>query len=536
MPGALRTALLARRIDRAEHRRLRAEFAASRAALRRLEGTPRAELTAVLRNVEALARTRRLYLEPPRARLPRAAAATASTGRAAPTRPPPATACVFGRDPAVFQYYPGQGMQLQQLASWGRLNAKLEVCLRKPTCRVRRRLRRELARMVALGAQRGGFLAWEYYFSFGGGTPPWISGMTQGTAVQALARGAVVFDEERWGEIAERALGAFQAPPPVGVSQKVRGGRHYLMYSFNPGLRILNGDLQAITGLRDLADLGGSRTARVLYRRGERAARRAVDRFDTGAWSLYSEGGREAPLGYHQLVGQFLDNLCRRTALDVYCRRAQPLRQLRGRAAADPPRPPVAGCAPSATTSVRFGLSKISTVSVRVTGARGFVDDPPPVAPARRPHRRWTPPARGSYSVRVSAKGPSGPRGASTRRACASCCRARQAQEEGSAAVDAGHGAVAEGVHEAAVIVAGELAVGRPELRQVLRERLGVVADHLGDRLLGLEVDQRLVGARVGDAVHLGGRLAERAQQRRAARRAPTRRPSRGRPRRARAP
>ena len=317
VPGALRTALLARRIDRAEHRRLRAEFAASRSALRRMEGTPRAELTAVVRNVEALARARRLYssrLEPVFLVLQRNREYWSRR-----SNPPAAgTRVVFGRDPAVFQYYPGQGMQLQQLASWGRLNAKLEVCLRKPTCRFDA-LRRELTRMVALGAQRGGFLAWEYYFSFGGGTPPWISGMTQGTAVQALARGAVVFNEDRWGRIAERALGAFQAPPPVGVSQKVPGGRHYLMYSFNPGLRILNGDLQAITGLRDLADLGRSRTARVLYARGERAARRAVDRFDTGAWSLYSEGGREAPLGYHQLVGQFLDNLCRRTALDVYC-------------------------------------------------------------------------------------------------------------------------------------------------------------------------------------------------------------------------
>ena len=46
--------------------------------------------------------------------------ATASSGRAAPIRPPPAPASSFGRDPAVFQYYPGQGMQLQQLASWGR--------------------------------------------------------------------------------------------------------------------------------------------------------------------------------------------------------------------------------------------------------------------------------------------------------------------------------------------------------------------------------------------------------------------------------
>src|SRR4051794_36859627 len=91
------------------------------------------------------------------------------------------------------------------------------------------------------------------------------------------------------------------------------------MYSFSPGLRVLNGDLQAITGLRDLAVLGGSRAARVLYRRGERAARIAVGGFDTGAWSLYSPPGRESTLGYHQLVEGFLGTLCRRTDVQVYC-------------------------------------------------------------------------------------------------------------------------------------------------------------------------------------------------------------------------
>jgi len=410
VPGALRSALLARWIDRARHDALRADYRDARRAVRRLEGVPRAELTAVLGNLDALARMHRLT--PSRFE---AAFLVLRRNREYWTRhgSPPAAGhrVLFGRDPAVFQYYPGQGMQLQQLASWGRLNAALAVCLRKPSCRFGE-LRRELARMVELGSTRSGFLAWEYYFSFGGGTPPWISGMTQGTAVQALARGAIVFGDKRWGETAERALGAFQAPPPVGVSVKARGGLHYLMYSFNPGLRILNGDLQAVTGLRDLADLRGSRTARVLYRRGERAARLAVGRFDTGAWSLYSDGGREAPLGYHRLVGQFLDSMCRRTAEAVYCAAHDRF----ARYEIEPPRIGLArprGLRAKRPTSVRFALSKLSTVSVRVTGARGFSLTRRLSLPRGSHTVAWTPPARGSYRVSVSAKGPSGPRGVS---------------------------------------------------------------------------------------------------------------------------
>ena len=148
------------------------------------------------------------------------------------------------------------------------------------------------------------------------------------------------------------------------------GGSHYLMYSFSPGLRILNGDLQAITGLRDLATLGRSRAARVLDRRGESAARRAVAGFDTGAWSLYSQAGRESTLGYHQLVGSFLGNLCRRTRGRTYCSAERRF----ARYEREPPRIRLARLTrlrAERGTALRFTLSKLASVRVRVTGTSG---------------------------------------------------------------------------------------------------------------------------------------------------------------------
>ena len=410
--GALRRSLLARDITRREHDRLRGDYAAARAALGRLSGLRRAELASVVGHVDALAASHQL-----------------TTGRLAPvflvlrrnrrfwtsntSFPAAHDRTTFGRDPAVFQYYPGQGMQLQQLASWGRVNAALGLCLQRGArCTGRARLRRALDRLVGLAAPRAGFLAWEYYFSFAGGTPPWISGMTQGTAIQALARGARVFRARSYRRVAVRALGAFRAPPPVGVSVPAPGGRHYLMYSFSPGLRILNGDLQAITGLRDLAVLGRSRSARVLYARGERAARRAVGRFDTGAWSLYSQDGRESTLGYHQLVSQFLGNLCRRTDRRTYCTANRRFVRYEH----EPPRIGIGrltGLRARRVTTVRFSLSKLATVDVRVSGARGVTLDRR-LSLERGSHAvPWVPPARGRYRVRVVAQGPSGPRGVS---------------------------------------------------------------------------------------------------------------------------
>jgi hypothetical protein len=318
-------------------------------------------------------------------------------------------------------------MQLQQLASWGRVNARLGVCIaprkrkqhdlmaalgggRKGRC-AKARLRRAVDRLVALGARRDRFVAWEYYFSFGGGTPPWISGMTQGTAVQALARAARVFPQRRrYRATAVRALGAFRAPPPIGVRVPAAGGDHYLMYSFAPGLRILNGNLQAITGLRDLAVLGRSRLARTLFRRGERAARAAVGGFDTGAWSLYSQGGRESTLGYHQLVKTFLGNLCRRTGGRTYCS----ARRRFARYEREPPRIRLARLTrlrAERGTALRFSLSKLASVRVRVTSTGGVA-----LARSMSVSRGsytvpWTPRRRGRYRVLIAAKGPSGPLG-----------------------------------------------------------------------------------------------------------------------------
>src|SRR4029079_15344732 len=81
----------------------------------------------------------------------------------------------FGTDPAIFQYYPGHGLQLQPLASWGRANALAGACLtalrtgsRKHPCR-RAAWTASLDRLAGLGAKRSGYTAWEYYFAYSTG-------------------------------------------------------------------------------------------------------------------------------------------------------------------------------------------------------------------------------------------------------------------------------------------------------------------------------------------------------------------------------
>jgi hypothetical protein len=197
--------------------------------------------------------------------------------------------------------------------------------------------------------------------------------------------------------------------PRRGIAVGAPGGARYAMYSFDPGLRILNGELQAVIGLRDTATLLGSGRAWGLYARGERVARRAVRQFDTGAWSLYSQDGRESTLGYHRLVGDFLDGLCRRTQVAVYCSTGKRF----ARYVREPPRVQLArlrGARARRATAITFSLSKLSRVSVLVWGRRG-IELRRDLQLARGRHSlRWVPRLRGRHRVRIVATGPAGTR------------------------------------------------------------------------------------------------------------------------------
>jgi hypothetical protein len=244
----------------------------------------------------------------------------------------------FEGDPLLLQHYAGYGLQIQPLGNFGKANGLWKECRERPEdCRANR-LRKLLASMLRVASWRAGAKAWEYWFPFGGGYPPWVSGMAQATGMQALARGAVFLGEPRFMAAATRALALFREPPPAGVRVATRTGNHYVLYSFAPGLRVLNAFLQAITGLYDYARLNDDPRARRLFRAGDRWARRQTPRYDTGTWSYYALPNRNlASWEYHVLVTEFLQNLCRRTRARVYCRTARRFARYIARRGGPPP-------------------------------------------------------------------------------------------------------------------------------------------------------------------------------------------------------
>jgi hypothetical protein len=270
----------------------------------------------------------------------------------------------FSGSEVVWQYVPGQGVQFHPLANFGKLNGLWQGKT------YNERLSLMLDELLPLAAERAGGLAWEYDYTFAGGKPPWTSALSQGTALQALARAAVrLRRQEEVFPVARLGLNLFETPPPVGVRQQTPDGAHYLLYSYRPQLFVLNGFIQALNGLHDFGGIANDPRAKQLFADGETAARLEVPRFDTGAWSLYSRGevSRESDLSYHRLLREFLKGLCARTEAPVYCDTQANF----ARYESVPPEVELVSERVRAGTAalLRFRVSKISRVEVRV--ARG---------------------------------------------------------------------------------------------------------------------------------------------------------------------
>ena len=297
-----------------------AALANARLTRDRLSGAGRAELAAVIATAEAIDARGQLTETRVNAIVTTLRRNTEFWASNAP--PAAGTRVVFAGSPVILEYYVRRGLQIQPLANFGKANAAWSSC-RSRADRTCTKLRSILDAMLVLASTRGSFRAWEYFFDFEGGAPPWISGMAQGTGVQAYARAFALTGDARYRAAATAALAAFETPPPTGVARAATAGTHYLMYSYAPDLFIFNGFLQALVGLDDYRDATGDPRGTTLFRAGHAHARWLVPYADTGAWSRYSLAGPLSTLEYHVLLRDILATLCKRIGTDVYCTTAQ---------------------------------------------------------------------------------------------------------------------------------------------------------------------------------------------------------------------
>jgi len=280
------------------------DYVAARRSLGKLSGTRHAELGAVLGNLQAIAAAGGFIPS----RLPALFLTLASNRWWWTTEPLLSNGerLSLPNSKLVWEYYAGQGIEIQWLATFGEANGYYLAGNENAN------LRQVLSEALSLATERAGGIAWEYLFQFDGGLPPWTSGLSQGTAVQVFARAWSRFKEAADLTAAQQALGLFETPPPVGVRVTTATGTYYAEYTYAPGDRILNGFIQADVGLYDYAAITKDPLGLALFEAGDAEARILVPHFDTGAWSLYDQYG-ESNLNYHELLTEFLQHLCERT-------------------------------------------------------------------------------------------------------------------------------------------------------------------------------------------------------------------------------
>ncbi len=304
------------------------------ATRRKVDWDRRANLGGVLHDVAA---QRRAY-KPPRAFALFWMLDFNATYLASNPLPPPGTDA-RDEDGVVYRAVAGHGLQFHPLANFSHLNALVNSG-RQTDAEVL------AASLLDRAVQIGPGLVWEYYFPYGGAAP-WTSGMVQAVAAKALAAAGSL------GEAHE----AYLALPPL--LQQLSAGPWVRLYSFSRDA-VLNAQLQAVLSLYGYAELAQNEAARTLADRMRAAANRLFPRFDTGAWSLYSLGGAEAPLSYHRYVILLLRKLEIQTGDPVWAKRADRFDAYRSQ-------PPEVRLSVG-RRRIAIWVSKLSTVTVRIGG------------------------------------------------------------------------------------------------------------------------------------------------------------------------
>lgn len=214
-------------------------------------------------------------------------------------------------EPVVFTYYAGRGVQYQPFETF-----KLGVThLTGDTIRVGA-ARRIADRMLEMGSTSRGSTTWEFYFPYGGPATPWRSTIAQAQAIRLyslLAQHVPEAERARYVAAADAIVQShLRSTAARGVASPQGRGSFYVMYSFHPRQRILNGHLQSLLSLHRYSVETGSPAARQAYDRGYAALVPMMHRFDRGDWSNY-QPGQEADREYHEFVTSQLFYLAQET-------------------------------------------------------------------------------------------------------------------------------------------------------------------------------------------------------------------------------
>ena len=302
--------LLATGRDHRSHLRRRTTpiYVAAKRSLGRLSGTAPRELGAVLANVAGDRRRRRAH----RSRLQASVFLTLESNRHWWTTEPllvePRARQLRPERADRGSTTPGQGIQIQWLATFGEGNGYFLSGHENATCAAARR------NHPARPATRG-------RASPGSTCSISTAARRRGRAASRRAppcscSRAPTQRFEAAGIPHRRPAGARHLPDrpaPRACGCRTAAGALYAEYSYAPRTASSTASSRRSSGIYDYTAITKDPLGLQLFEAGDAEARaRSCPTYDTGAWSLYDQYG-ESDLNYHELLTEFLQHLCERT-------------------------------------------------------------------------------------------------------------------------------------------------------------------------------------------------------------------------------
>jgi len=128
-----------------------------------------------------------------------------------------------------------------------------------------------------------------YNFPFSGMCPPWISALGQGRIMSVLTRAYEYTNNNRYLEVAKKALKPFEISTKNGGvrTQFPDGGVAFEEYPRKKPNIVLNGFITSLFGIYDLFTIGKSSEAGILFNEAIESLEKNIHLYDLGYWTAY---------------------------------------------------------------------------------------------------------------------------------------------------------------------------------------------------------------------------------------------------------
>lgn len=143
-----------------------------------------------------------------------------------------------------------------------------------------------------------------YLFSWMGHAPNWQSAMAEGVAASA---GVSAWDRTGNDTFLDSAVRFGNGALADAITVE-NNGLWFPLYVFAPSYRVLNGHMQAVLSMNDLAEATGDDGFADAFSRGVATTKAVLPKYDTGGWGRYAIG-EDAPVKYMTLMATQLKDL-----------------------------------------------------------------------------------------------------------------------------------------------------------------------------------------------------------------------------------